>query len=156
MSQTIDPFKKIPPKMIIKDAVDILYKLGLSPHRKLKRENKLHRFIRYILSLFYATIVLKSILFFVLYLKWSEDQIENSRIFVYFGDFSYNFPQIRIHWHAMIVQPFLTCFILHLWHIKQDNVKIKWLDLFDCLSGKIEPYKIGLHNVEDIEKIIKR
>ena len=75
---------------------------------------------------------------------------------MYFGDFAYNFPQIRIHWNVMIIQPVLISLILHLWHIKQDNMKLKSFDLLDCLSGKIEPNKIGLRNVEDIEKIIKR
>ena len=156
MSQTINPFKKIPPRFIIKDTIDILYKLGLSSHRKLKRENKLHKCLRYILPLFYAIVVLRSILFLVLYLKWSEDQIENSRIFVYFSDNAYYFPQIRIHWNVMVVQPYFNCLILHVWHIKQDNMKFKWLHLLNCLSGKIEPHKIGLRDVEDIEKIIKR
>src|SRR5882762_4543767 len=108
MSQKINPFEKIPPRFIVKDIIDILYKFGLSSHRKLKRENKLHKCLRYILPLFYAIIILKSILLLVLYLKWSEDQIENSRIFVYFGDFAYNFPHIRIHWNALIGQPFVV------------------------------------------------
>ena len=156
MSQTINPFKKIPPQFIIKDATDILYKLGLSSHRKLKRESKLHKSLRYILVLFHAIISLKSFLLLILYKIWSDNQIESSRIFVYFGDFTYNFPQIRIHWNAAAVQPYLISLVLHLWHIKQDNMKLKWLNLLDCLSGKIEPYKIGLYNVEDIEKIVKR
>ena len=156
MSQTIDPFKKIPPRFIIKDTIDILYKLGLSSHRKLKRESKLHKCLRYILPLFYAINSLKPFLLLILYKIWSEDQIEKTRIFVYFGDFTYNFPQIRIHWNVMIVQPFVVSLVLHLWHIKKDNVKIKWLNLLNCLSGEIVPNKIGLRNVEDIEKIIKR
>ena len=156
MSQTIDLFKKIPPQFIIKDAIDILYKFGLSSHRKLKRESKLHKYLRYIIPLLHAIISLKSFLLLILYKIWSEDQIENSRIFVYFSDNAYYFPQIRIHLNVMFVQPYFNCLILHLWHMKQDNMKLKWMDLLDCLSGNIEPYKIGLHNVEDIEKIIKR
>ena len=156
MSQAIDPFNKIPSRFIIKDAIDILYKFGLSSHRKLKRESKLHKYLRYIIPLFHAIISLKSFLLLILYKIWSEDQIEKSRMFVYLGDFTYNFPQIRIHWNAMAVQPFLISLILHFWHIKHDNMKFKWLDLLNCLSGKIEPHKIGLNNVEDIEKIIKR
>jgi hypothetical protein len=156
MSQTINPFEKIPPRFIVKDTIDILYKFGLSSHRKLKRENKLHKCLRYILPLCYAINSLKPFLLLILYKIWSEDQIESSRIFVYLGDFTYYLPQIRIHWNATVVQCFLISVILHLWHMKQDNVKLKSLDLLDCLSGKIEPYKIGLHNVEDIKKIIKR
>ena len=119
MSQTINPFKKIPPRFIIKDTIDILYKLGLSSHRKLKRESKLHKFLRYILSLFHAIVILRSILFLMLYLKWSEDQIESSRIFVYFGDFAYNFPEIRIHWNILIAQPFLVTLVLQLSYLRQ-------------------------------------
>ena len=156
MSQTINPFKKIPDRFIIKDASDILYKFGLSSYRKLKRESKLHKRLRYILPLFYVIISLKSFFLLILYKIWSEDQIESSRIFVYFGDFTYNFPQIRIHWNAAAVQPYLISLVLHLWHIKEDNMKLKWLDLLNCLSGKIKPHKIGLRNVEDIEQIIKR
>ena len=156
MSQTIDPFKKIPPRFIIKDVVDILYKFGLSSHRKLKRENKLHKFLHYLLSPLYAMVVLRSTLFLVLYLKWSEDQIESSRIFVYFGDFAYYFPQIRVHWNAFLVQGCNMCFLLHLWYMKYNGNTFKSLDLLNCLTGDIEPYKIGLHNEEDIKKIIKR
>ena len=61
MSQIINPFEKIPPRFIIKDTIDILYKFGLSSHRKLKRESKLHKCLRYILPLFYAINSLKSL-----------------------------------------------------------------------------------------------
>ena len=156
MSQTIVLSKKIRPKIIIKDAVDILYKLCLCSDRKLKRESKLHRFIRYILRLSYTMIILRSILLLVLYLKCSEDQIESSRIFVYLGDFSYYLPQIRIHWNVFVVQGYSMCFLLHLLHMMYNKNTLKSLDLLNCLTGDIKPYKIGLHNEEDIKKIIKR
>ena len=155
MHRKIVPLK-ISPQFTIKDAVDILYKLGLSSVRKLKRESKMHRILRYILSLFYAMIIIKSILCLVLYLKWSEDQIESSRIFVYFGDNAYYFPQIRVHWNAFIGQPTTISLLLHLFHMKYNKNTFKWLDLLNCLTGDIEPYKIGLHSEEEIKKIIKR
>ena len=86
----------------------------------------------------------------------SEDEIERERIFVYLGDYAYHFPQIRVHWNVFLFQPYIMTLMVHLWHLKHNKKTFNWLDLMNCLTGDIEPYKIGLRNEEDIKRIIKR
>jgi hypothetical protein len=155
----IKPDKKIPSQLISKDAVDKLYKLGHSGTRKSAKhlmEPKWHKYLRYIMGVMYLIIVLKTTLFILLYMKLSEDEATNERIFVYLGDCAYYIPQIRFHWNVYIVQPFIMGFHLHLLHMKNDHVNTKWSELLNCLSGYLKPSEIGLQNVKNIKIILKR
>jgi len=156
---SIIPHKKIPSQLIIKDAIDKLYKLAFSGTRKKGNhllEPKWHKCLRYIICVMYLIMIMKTILFILLYITLSEDEATNERIFVYLGDYAHHIPQIRIHWNVYLIQPFIMGFHLHLLHMKNDYVNTKWSELLDCLTGYLKPSEIGLQNVKNIKIILKR
>ena len=156
---SIKPHKKIPSQLIIKDAVDKLYKIGNSGTRKKGNhllEPKWHKCLRYIIGVMHLIQIMRTILFILLYMTLSEDEATNERIFVYLGDCAHHIPQIRIHWNVFLMQPFMLTFYLQLLHIKNDRVNTKWSELLDCLTGYLKPSEIGLKKAKDIETILKR
>src|ERR1700735_2225346 len=98
---TIIPSRKIPDKFIIKDAVGILYHLGLSANKiGIDVESKMHKLLRYSIGIVDLIFLLKYALFSSLYLKMNEQEIKkNERIFIILCDYAYFKPEIRIHWN---------------------------------------------------------
>ena len=93
-----------------------------------------------------------------------NDEMINERLLaVYLGDFSFYLPSVRIHWISMCESYnilVLSSILLHQLHSLKSKSNVEssylWLRLFEMLSGKVIPAKIGLTKEEDLMQIIKR
>jgi len=151
----INPYMNIPDNMVVKGAIDITYRIGISP---LKRgdsvEPRWHKAMRYSILICYSIYAFRCMIYLLLYNILSEEQ---TRIVIYLGDVSYYFRQMRTHWNLILMNTFTCMFIIHIFHHKADiGAKSRWLKLLDCLTGSVPPSKIGMTNVHDIKQILKR
>ena len=114
----MDPTEKIPSDLVVKSAINITYRIGISPLKNgdSVNETKSHYVLRLSIGFAYIMLILRCAIFLLLYLN--EDESLNERIFIYLGDFAYFFPAIRVHWNMLLVSAFTFCFIIHLLHFK--------------------------------------
>jgi hypothetical protein len=156
-NEKIIPSSNIPPKFIIKDAVNIMHHLGLSANKRgCETETFKHKVLRYSIGIAQFIFFIKSILFLSLYLTMDEQEIiEYQRFFITFCDIAYFMPDIRIHWNIIHILCFSEMALRHFLLMKLEK-KSQWKNLLNCITGDIKPSDIGLDHVEDIKKILKR
>jgi hypothetical protein len=157
-----NPDKLLPLHLRIEHAGDRLYRRGITPIRSdfFKEPNR-HKLIRLIVSLIVIFTISRFAYFAYIYSTKTNDQIDERFASVYFGDFSYHLPSIRVHW-AIMGMNFncfsLLTFLLHqiLYFKENYQEKFQWLQIFDVLNGKMIPAMLGLLYEEDIKKLAKR
>jgi len=160
VDQKITPTEMIPTQFIIRDAIDIMHRLGLlaTKHASSIQAKKKDKLLRYILSIVYILNFLHHSHFVFMYLTMDEDQIKkNERLFIMLGEFTYFIPEIRIHWNIQLMMYFGGVAALHYSYVRiSSKARNEWADLLDFLTGEIKPQDFGLHDIHDIEKILKR
>jgi hypothetical protein len=145
-------------RFVIEDAVDIMYRIGLSPYKKGSQcESLRHKIYRYSNGIALLIMALKSLIFLVLYLTLDEEEIKShERIFIVLCDVAYFIPEVRIHWNMTVIIVCIPSFVPYILHMVNKNKTGNWLDLLDCLTGDMEPAKIGIFNRIDMIKLMKR
>ena len=151
MSLNINPFKTLPSNLVIKNAGNDFYRIGLSLFKfGSEKRIKLHN------PLFVFTINTLYSIKCGLSLAFLKDD-DNDGLFLLIGDLGH-FMKVRYHMNICIILYALigmSSQIINYWYYK-NNVKPSYLKLFEMMSGLVSPQSIGLTNKKHIYKIVMR
>jgi hypothetical protein len=146
----LNPNKVLPHNVIIKNAGNHLYKIGLWQFNigNAKRNPIIYHPILPFISL---------ILLNLRSLVSLTTKLDNPEFFVQIGDFNY-FLNIRYQFNVSLMFLYIMTIInqaIHYWYYKND-IWPSYMKLFEMLSGFIPPKSLGLTDPQHIRHIIKK
>lgn len=150
--------KVLQSEFVVKDVDHFIYKLGLIRQQNESKKYRLFRYFNTILGLIILVKFWTSISIFILKCHQID---EYKQIIVYLGDLTFYVPKIRIHFNLLLSMFFSQEILFQFYHNKLllSNGKFnqfKWMKLFEMLSGKIKPSKVGFTHWNDVMLLIKR
>ena len=142
----------------IENIDQFIYSFGLI---KKQNESRNYRLFRYFVMSIAVLFLLRSTSALIIYIFKSNQVNRFERFLVWIGDYTYYIPKLRFHanivFNIFIVQILLTQFLHNKLLFSNGKYrKFHWFKLFDMLSGKIKPSKLGFNHWDDVILFTKR
>jgi len=139
-----------------KDAGSEIYKIGLCRQNvnSSNKERTIHKFSKYFITIIPITFIIKSIILLILEQRGANDT--NSH--VYFGDFFYELPNVRVHATVgtlmAAIYLFLTQLLYYFLWTSGKMREIPMAKLFQVFVGKLSTKVLNMHS-KDVVKLMK-
>lgn len=151
--------KVLPTQLLVFDADNYFYKLGLV---KQPKESRKHRLFRYFIRYLGICLMIKYSISIFIYTHFKSNRIDHYQNWlIYINDFTYYVPRIRIHFNIIFILSIGHSFILQFLHHKSIyfngfHHEFAWMKPFKMLTGKLKPSKIGFIHWDDVIVFVKR